>query len=246
MGGLAHYLEAAGIPTTQISLVREHTEKIKPPRALWVPFELGRPLGPPQDSAFQSRVLRAALELFERADGPVLEDYLEEMPEVAVEGEGWVCPVNFTAPAVELSGDAALVAAFRNEHSALATWFDRALEVNGRSSTGVARMDPDQVREMFCDLLTNGIAVLPSVGREAADLVRLAAEDLKAYYFEAAAAQPGKPGSKNLTQWFWRETSAARVLRTLQPRFEVETDPDLKLLGQLLLVPRVAFDLDAS
>ena len=32
MGGLAHYIEDEGVPTTQISLIREHTEKIKPPR----------------------------------------------------------------------------------------------------------------------------------------------------------------------------------------------------------------------
>ena len=34
MGGLAHTLEDEGIATTQISLIRLHTEKIKPPRAL--------------------------------------------------------------------------------------------------------------------------------------------------------------------------------------------------------------------
>jgi hypothetical protein len=42
VGALGHFLEREGIPTTGISLVREHTEKIRPPRALWVTFELGR------------------------------------------------------------------------------------------------------------------------------------------------------------------------------------------------------------
>ena len=73
-------MEEEGLPTTQISLVREHTEKIKPPRALWVPFELGRPLGPPNDAAFQKRVLIAALKLLEASGGPVLEDYPEDAP----------------------------------------------------------------------------------------------------------------------------------------------------------------------
>ena len=63
MGGLAHYLEEEGLATTQISLIRKHTEIIKPPRALWVSFELGRPFGKPNDSDFQSRVLSAALDL---------------------------------------------------------------------------------------------------------------------------------------------------------------------------------------
>jgi hypothetical protein len=36
--------------------VREHTEKIRPPRALWVTFELGRPMGIPGDGPFQRPV----------------------------------------------------------------------------------------------------------------------------------------------------------------------------------------------
>ncbi len=63
VGGLAHFFEEEGVPTTQISLVRLHTERINPPRALWVPFELGRPLGIPDDPTFQKRVLLAALKL---------------------------------------------------------------------------------------------------------------------------------------------------------------------------------------
>ena len=42
---LARSLEAAGLSTTSISLVREHTEKVKPPRALWVPFPFGLAFG---------------------------------------------------------------------------------------------------------------------------------------------------------------------------------------------------------
>ena len=70
MSAIAHYLEEAGIPTTGISLVRDNTERMRPPRALWVPFELGRPFGAPNDADFQSEVLRAALALLERPDGP--------------------------------------------------------------------------------------------------------------------------------------------------------------------------------
>ena len=79
MGGLGHYLEAEGIATTSISLIRLHTEKSRPPRALWVPFELGRPLGNPGDAETRLRVLRHALGLLERpGPGPVLEDWPEE------------------------------------------------------------------------------------------------------------------------------------------------------------------------
>jgi len=35
-----------------VSLIREQTAAIRPPRALWVPFMLGRPFGVPNDPAF--------------------------------------------------------------------------------------------------------------------------------------------------------------------------------------------------
>ena len=76
MSALGHYLEERGLATAAISLIRPQTENTKPPRALWVPFELGRPFGPPSDPAFQRRVVLAALRLLEREDGPVLiEDF---------------------------------------------------------------------------------------------------------------------------------------------------------------------------
>jgi hypothetical protein len=80
VGALGHFIEEGGIATTAISLIREHTEAIKPPRALWVPFDLGRPFAVPHDAAFQRRVLLAVLQLLEAPSGPVLADYPEPAP----------------------------------------------------------------------------------------------------------------------------------------------------------------------
>jgi hypothetical protein len=44
---LARALEDEGIATTSISMVREHTAQVKPPRALFVPFPFGHALGAP-------------------------------------------------------------------------------------------------------------------------------------------------------------------------------------------------------
>ena len=93
MGALGHFLERQGIPTTGISLVREHTEIVRPPRALWVTFELGRPMGIPDDAPFQRRVVKAALDLLACTDGPLIADYPEHVPESA-DFEGWACPIN--------------------------------------------------------------------------------------------------------------------------------------------------------
>ena len=88
MSVLAHYFEGDGLQTTLISLIREHTEQVRPPRALWVPFDFGRPLGIPGDADFQRRVVLAALSLLDANEGPVLVDYPEEAP-LAGEQTGW-------------------------------------------------------------------------------------------------------------------------------------------------------------
>ncbi|MEQ8661521.1 MAG: hypothetical protein RLW62_11930 [Gammaproteobacteria bacterium] len=242
MGGLAHYLESAGLATTQISLVRLHSEIIRPPRALWVPFELGRPFGPPRDAAFQTRVVRAALELLERSAGPLLEDFPDESPAPPADEAAWSCPVNFTPPPQNLSGDAALAAALADEFARLVPWYERSVEALGRTTVGACPIAIEAVCDYFRELLTAADAPPPIAALQPADAIRLAAEDLKAFYFEAAAAQPGAASSARLTAWFWHETHAGGVLRTLKERFAASADPDLVLLGQLLLVPRVALD----
>ncbi len=83
MSVIARVLEEAGLPTVGIALVKEHAAKVKPPRALFVPFPYGYPLGKPDDPAFQHRVIAAALELLEYPEGPVLVDFPAYFPEEA-------------------------------------------------------------------------------------------------------------------------------------------------------------------
>jgi hypothetical protein len=75
---LARAFEEAGLSTVLLGLVRNHLERAKPPRALFVPFPLGFALGKPDDPEFQHRVLRAAFSLLEAESGPVLADFDEE------------------------------------------------------------------------------------------------------------------------------------------------------------------------
>jgi hypothetical protein len=68
--------ETAGIATVSISLFRFVTERVRPPRALCVPFPLGYPLGAPHNPEMQRTVLRAALRLLESLDSvPIIRDF---------------------------------------------------------------------------------------------------------------------------------------------------------------------------
>ena len=75
VGLIQRRVEYAGITTVSISLLREITEKIRPPRALFVPFPLGYPLGEPNDAELQTRIVQAAFALLSRNDCPVLESF---------------------------------------------------------------------------------------------------------------------------------------------------------------------------
>ena len=70
-------LERRGIATVVIQLLREVAEKMHPPRALFVPFKHGFPLGAPNDAAQQLAVIEAALKLLEDTSlrPPALVDY---------------------------------------------------------------------------------------------------------------------------------------------------------------------------
>jgi len=108
VSALAHYLEEEGLATVAISLIRPQTENTKPPRALWVPFELGRPFGPPGDAAFQRRVILAALGMLERDKGPVIiEDFPDDDPRWQPD-PGWRPP---PIPAPPAAGSTEAIAA---------------------------------------------------------------------------------------------------------------------------------------
>ena len=74
---MAAELERRGISTVAVILLREAAVKVRPPRALCVPFAHGYPLDRPGSPSRQHAVIEAALRLLERADAkpPLLADF---------------------------------------------------------------------------------------------------------------------------------------------------------------------------
>lgn len=74
---VAAEMECQGIATVAIQLLRDVAERIRPPRALCVPFPHGYPLGQPDEPILQHAVIEAALRLLEddRLRPPVLVDF---------------------------------------------------------------------------------------------------------------------------------------------------------------------------
>lgn len=223
-----------------IALIPQHAERIKPPRTLIVPFELGRPLGVPDDAAFQHRVLTVALNLFERTDGPVFEYYEEQAPAREDETtEGWSCPVTFANKAADESVEQQVL----SEIGLLQPWYDKGKDERGYTSFGVSEMTLDSIVSFLSSFVVHQnsnktIGDQSSPGKYSlADSLKYAAEDLKAFYNESATSQPGRVTASEVENWYWGETAAGRLVREIKKTCTDHADPLVNVVAAFTLVP---------
>lgn len=212
-------IESRGVSTTTIGLIRPHMERTKPPRGLWVPFPLGRPLGEPGDAAFQHRVLRAALSLLERTDGPViLEDFPDDSPSMADRGP-WQPELSLPQRPASLpeAPDAWLERVGAELQVLLPAWEDRK-QRTGRTMVGNSRLPPSEWLPCATQFLTGQLPDSPVDGLSPAVVLRYVSDDIKALYYEAAQAVPPYPTNRQMENWFWYETLASDFLRALRSK----------------------------
>jgi hypothetical protein len=220
-------------------LIRDHTERIKPPRALWVPFELGRPVGAPGNAAFQTRVVRAALALLECPAGPVLEDFPDDEPEGTLSDMPLACPVSFATQVAELDAEGKLLHAFQAEVEGLRNWYDVAVQQRGRTTADTTGLAPEAVADFIAAFARGEAPDNPMADVSLGTALKMASEDLKAYYNESVTAQPGRAtDAVSLANWFWGETAAARVLNEVRKSCLSREGQEFQRLGNGLLVPR--------
>jgi len=237
VSALAHYFEEEGVPAVAISLIRLHSEKIGPPRALWVPFELGRPLGAAKDEQFQIRVITAALRLLETAPGPaVLEDFPDDDP-TANDLPGWRPPGDFTAGAIDIGERETLERALRQEVLAIAPFHERFVAANRRTTIGLSGLSVDDCAELLADCLAGSFPANPDPSANPVQALRWAVDDLKAYYLEAMSADGAMPSSRQMQSWFWDHTLVARAIIALRRQLLASDDKRSQAIGRMNLVP---------
>jgi hypothetical protein len=232
VSALGHYLEEAGIATVAIALIRPQAENTKPPRALWVPFELGRPIGPPGDAAFQKRVILAALGMLVEDGGPVrVIDFPDDDPRARPD-PAWQRP--FMAAALA-NGDQAprLEAEILLLQGAHRRW----MEQYQRSTVGLSGLTIGECARYVADWLRGKAPPSPRDGLSAPLILRFAVDDLKAYGLEAAGAGIAKPSSRQLTDWFWNETATGAALYALRELLQTQEDERLRVIVSNFVVP---------
>jgi hypothetical protein len=235
VSALGHYLEEEGIATVAIALIRPQAENTKPPRALWVPFELGRPLGPPSDAAFQKRVLLAALRMLVEDGGPVrIVDFPDDDPRARPD-PAWQAPF---VPAMVANGSAeSQDSRLEDEILLLQGAHQRWIAQYGRSTVGLSGLSIAEAARYVADWLRGKAPASPREGFSAPLILRFAVDDLKAYCLEAAGAGPAKPSSRQLGDWLWNDTATGAALHALRELLLTEEDERLRLIVANFMVP---------
>ena len=209
MGVIQREIERAGVSTVSLSLVKEFTQVVRPPRALWVPFPFGRPLGAPKNAAVQRAVMLAAFALLERQHGPVLEDFVlaedARSLDAANQTMGRGCgpkgcrlddilagadaaPADASPPAMaQYDGDLVKVKAEIAELAPAHRQYRQNYQ--GRTQVGSSGVTPETVFKAAeaVHAFVSGVSPAPPAGNATMStglFVRLSIDDLKAYYME--------------------------------------------------------------
>ena len=226
VGVLGHILEQAGLTTVAVATIREHAEKVRPPRALYVPFPFGYTLGKPDDPEYQHQVIAATLDLLKYQSGPVLADFDAET------GTTQLVQASAVQSTLEkTNGNAA------NEVTALRVYYERwVADHHGRTSVGISGVPQRRFRGTIRFLeayAQGGDADMKERPQDVSipQFLRLCISDLKAFYYEARMEQLPAATEPELHTWFWGETATGQLISDAAQRMRVTGDAELEELA---------------
>jgi hypothetical protein len=205
-------------------LVKEHAARVKPPRTLAVPFPYGSAMGRANDSAFQHKVLAAALGLLKNDDAPVLAEFPND-------GEG---PVNLLQASAVQGDGAKSLSDPADELTSLREYYERWVDnQGGRTLLGLTGVAQRRFRGIVRYLQhysqgVNGETPERPDGVSEPLYIRWCIDDLKAFYYEARMEQRSGAAEEDLHRWFWGETAMGNLIVDLGKHMDASEDPEVK------------------
>jgi hypothetical protein len=222
---IARVLEERGLSTVALSLVREHSVRIKPPRTVWVPFPFGISVGHRNDAREQRAVLDLAFSTLTAPDGPVLLDFVAaDRPERAAPIQASGVEVEAHARTVDFAAE---VEGMRDHMLARA---DKHRKI------GLSRVDPKDFGTLARWLARYASGEESDFPGRPADVellpfIRFAVEDLRVMYaLDRMHAHPDE-SSDDRQVWLLGATAFGIFLRTLRDYLEASDDPKVKAAG---------------
>ena len=187
--------------------------------------------------------------MLETATEPTIADYPVEVPPEAQTSD-WVCPVSFP-----VKSDESITARLISEINLLAPWSAETRARRGRTLFGVTGAAPDQIESVaraFGSIADGGnMAVLPEGDIEwkfpMPLLVRHLADDLRTFYHEAVAAQPGAdaPNHEALSTWLFSSTALGDAIKVIAGHL-TEAGDTKSLMTRGFLIPEGYYESGGS
>ena len=238
MCGLAHYFEEEGLATILVGFVREHIEKMVPPRALFLDFPMGRGMGKPNEPDFQKRVIRSAFELLNKDAGPVLENFPEVIP-VQNGRMSYALPPELVLSKKEIGDIETVLSDVKIEMKELSPDYEKAIASRGRTTVGASELPIEGLVAFIGEFFSGNVPKSPRKGLPAIPLLKLVVEDLEAYYTETRTYRERIDDLEMMGKWFWEETKAGHLLLLLEAvSIASENKILLQIVEMSLMTPR--------
>ena len=211
--------------TTGVALVREHVERTKPPRMVWVPYGFGNVLGRPGDPLIQHQIMKTAFDLLEAKSGSVLKDF-----------EDATVPDDLLQASRTVRSETAKGLNPADELTALRPYYERWVEKNGgRTAVGVSGVAQRRFRGVirFLEAYAAGEDTdydgRPD-GVGVPQFIRYCVDDLKAFYYEARMEQRPGADDSEIHEWYWSETAMSGLIVKLAETMSQSDDPAVKAI----------------
>ena len=168
--------------------------------------------------------------------GPVLQDYPEDVPLefASADFTGMSCPIALPQPSSTEDG---VVADLLREIQQVAPWYDLAVVQRGRTTVGISGLDVEPAGRFLAGYTEDESTPAPREDLTVGRLLKLVCEDLKAYYSEAASAQPGMSASIAVEHWLFNETVLGKLLWQLRNSHTDHEDDEKKFFARRSLIP---------
>ena len=123
------------------------------------------------------------------------------------------------------------------EIQGLRPWYDIAGKQQ-RKTLGVIGLEPEDLATFVAMFLSSDGPPNPRPDLPLIHTLKLAVDDLHAYYRAAALAQPGPgPTVHGIASWFWGDTAAGLLVHAVKRAIIQRGDPTDAAVAYLLFVP---------
>ena len=186
-------------------------------------------------------MLRSALELLIQNDGPIIEDfnYLDDRKtQDSSSMTDWACPVNLEKPSTVVTDLDKLASQLTQEVRLLEPWYHESMKnLKGRKLNGLTNYTNEELINFLINFIENPNLDSFIENEPIERALKLACDDLKYFYFQAALARPDGASDLKINEWLYRRTHLGKAFLQIRDICLNHASKKLNISGRTNFVP---------